>query len=83
MKFNCGPTERQRRQSARDRWCVWHRWFAWFPVRVGPRDCRWLETVERRADEVYEGFFFEFTPDDFRYRAINTTTTTEGDGQHG
>lgn len=26
----------------------WHRWFAWRPVRVGPRDCRWLEYVERK-----------------------------------
>jgi hypothetical protein len=44
MKWDCGPT-------AQERWAAtyeWHRWFAWHPVRVGPRDCRWLEVLERR-----------------------------------
>ena len=25
----------------------WHRWFAWFPVRLVCGDMAWLETVER------------------------------------
>ncbi len=74
MKFDCGPTERERKQAARDRWCTWHRWFAWFPVRVGPRDCRWLEYVERRADYVVSGHIYEFAPFDCKYRALTTTT---------
>lgn len=82
MKFNCGPTEQQRRQAARDRWCVWHRWFAWFPVRVGANDCRWLETVERRAGGAVMGIIREYAPCACTYRAIKLTTT-EGDGQHG
>jgi hypothetical protein len=44
MRFNCGPTAHEKRIARRQ----WHRWFAWFPVRVGSRDCRWLETIERR-----------------------------------
>lgn len=27
----------------------WHAWFAWYPVRVGSTDCRWLEIVERKG----------------------------------
>lgn len=71
MKFNCGPSERQRKQNARDRWCRWHRWFAWFPVRIGENDCRWLEHVERQADGIHgAGLIFEWTPYDFKYRAL-------------
>lgn len=25
-----------------------HLWFAWYPVKVGLRDCRWLERVRRQ-----------------------------------
>ncbi|MBO0129139.1 hypothetical protein [Agrobacterium burrii] len=71
MKFNCGPTQQERRQQVRDRYCVWHKWFAWFPVRVGNHDCRWLETIERKAGAVTSaGLIFEFTPCDFKYRPI-------------
>lgn len=34
----------------------WHPWFAWYPVRVGPGDCRWLETVYRRIDIIGDIF---------------------------
>ena len=40
MKFDCGKTIDEMKD--------WHPWFAWHPVRVGPHDCRWLETIERR-----------------------------------
>ena len=43
MRLNCGPTWEER-IAAKEKW---HRWFAWYPVRVGSGDCRWLETVER------------------------------------
>lgn len=33
-----------------DRLAIWHRWFAWYPVRLGPHDVRWMETVERRLE---------------------------------
>ena len=58
MKFNCGLTreEKDKLREAEDSriWneiynyiTQWHDWFAWYPVRVGSKDCRWLETVER------------------------------------
>lgn len=28
---------------------VWQHWFAWYPVKVGFDDVRWLEMVERRS----------------------------------
>lgn len=77
MKLSCGPdqdTRRQRRrQKARDYWLNWHRWFAWYPVRIKEGDCRWMEFVERKADRVGAfGMIFEWTPYDFSYRALNT-----------
>lgn len=50
MKFDCGETlaEKYERQSQ------WHPWFAWFPVKVGSHDCRWLETVQRRRYVYFE-----------------------------
>lgn len=33
----------------------WHPWFAWHPVRIGPTDVRWLETVERRGQWEWQG----------------------------
>ena len=55
MKFDCGmsPAERRELKKAREqeryeRLTNWHDWYAWFPARVGSRDCRWLEVVERR-----------------------------------
>jgi hypothetical protein len=50
MKFDCGPTLQERwtrRFNARRQW---HPWFAWHPVRTGPRECRWLETLERKGE---------------------------------
>lgn len=49
MKINCGLTGEERRHASRQ----WHDWFAWLPVRVGSRDCRWQEVVERRLVDVY------------------------------
>jgi hypothetical protein len=40
-------------------------------VRIGSNDCRWLETVERRAEGVHSaGLIFEFTPYGFTYRSL-------------
>ncbi len=44
MKINCGPTKQERNKPLTE----WHRHFAWWPVRVSDRDCRWFEHVERR-----------------------------------
>ena len=47
MKFKCGPTVKElyKRKEAMENW---HDHFAWWPVKIGPGDCRWLETVQRR-----------------------------------
>lgn len=47
MKFRCPQPETIAQYRARVQ--AWHPWFAWWPVRVGPNDCRWLEQVARRA----------------------------------
>jgi hypothetical protein len=56
MKFNCGATPEQRaaarEEAAKQRVFKereWHDVFAWIPTRVGPNDCRWLETIECRV----------------------------------
>lgn len=38
MKLDFSPREWK--------WATWRRWFAWYPVRIGKNDCRWLEYVE-------------------------------------
>lgn len=50
MKINCGLTRRDKATALAN----WHDHFAWWPVRVGERDCRWLELVERRAEKGLE-----------------------------
>ena len=30
----------------------WHDWFAWWPIKVGEREWRWLEFVERKGTKV-------------------------------
>jgi hypothetical protein len=52
MKYDCGhPWKVHERALKR-----WHKWFAWRPVKVGRRDCRWLETVERKGTEEQAGY---------------------------
>lgn len=45
MRFDCGLSFSERIDAKSQ----WHTWFAWYPVRVGHRDCRWLERVERKG----------------------------------
>ena len=50
MKFDCGKRSRSLRRELRIRarkW--WHPWYAWYPVRIGKHDCRWLELVWRKG----------------------------------
>ncbi len=42
----------------------WHRWFAWYPARIGDHDCRWLEYIERR--------YCYHISDFWEYRALET-----------
>ena len=61
MKFNCGITWEEKLVARKE----WHRWFAWYPIRLGSRDCRWLETIERSGtyemlSECECGFVYEY-----------------------
>jgi hypothetical protein len=49
MKMNCGPTREERALARHRELKEWHRYFAWRPIRVGRRECRWLETIERKG----------------------------------
>lgn len=45
------------REARSDRLGKWHDWFAWYPVRVGEGDVRWLETVQRAG--AYERVWWD------------------------
>lgn len=45
MKFDCGLSWEEEKALLEE----WHLHFAWLPVRVGNRDCRWLEWVMRKG----------------------------------
>jgi hypothetical protein len=48
VKFDCGETPEARAARVRAESQEWHDVFAWWPVRVGPRECAWLEVVQQR-----------------------------------
>lgn len=75
MKFNCGETVKEAQRRVWSHYCNWHDWFAWRPVRVGHKDCRWLEVVRRKADYVGEGFFVMNAPCGCMYRAKDSVAT--------
>lgn len=56
MKFNCGPTWEEK-LNAREKW---HPWFAWRPIRLGSRDCRWFEYVLRKGRYGYGYWNWEY-----------------------
>lgn len=63
MRFDCSETPKQRYARVTN----WHRWFAWWPTRVGPNDCRWFETIERKGQRWGIPGFCTWT---WQYRAI-------------
>lgn len=58
MKFNCGPTKAEKRAIKEAKLKEWHKKFLWWPRRMGPRDCRWLEYVEYREGWFDEGAYY-------------------------
>lgn len=51
----------QRKCARIDRIENWHRWFAWYPVRVSTWERAWLETVERKGTWWAQlGWTFEY-----------------------
>ena len=70
MKFNCGPTKAEKRDSklkaSYDKnakrvmsLTEWHRVFAWWPVRTIDNVCCWLEYVERSYQNAYVGKYYD------------------------
>jgi hypothetical protein len=71
MKFNCGPTKQERenaRRAERERKKEWHDFFTIIPRQVASRDCRFLETIERKG-------YWDYWEDKmlWEYRAKGTT----------
>jgi hypothetical protein len=48
MMLKCGPSLVQRLESRYRRKRDWHRWFAWYPVRINDGMCIWFEWVEAK-----------------------------------
>lgn len=63
MRWNCdtGKERRYRKWKAKQQW---HRWFAWYPVKVTHGDCRWLETVETKL------YYNRYGDDYWEYRSL-------------
>ena len=62
MKIECGLTLKEQRIANRK----WHKWFAWYPVRVGHREKRWLEYVYRRDNYLASPYCI-----DYEYAALD------------
>ncbi len=56
MRFNCGMTFADRNKYLSE----WHAWFAWYPVMIVSGDCRWLETVQRKATITVQGTLWKY-----------------------
>ena len=54
MKINCGPTPEERNKARHEYLTNWHPFFCLWPRRLGPNDCRWLETIQRK--KTYHSF---------------------------
>lgn len=53
MRFSCGPTRYEENRRLYHKLKEWHKWFAWYPVRLDENQCAWLETIERKYNTVY------------------------------
>ncbi len=56
MNINCSKSVEEKKELRKqkiNRKTKWHQWFAWHPVRVGPKHFQWLEMVERKGDFDY------------------------------
>jgi hypothetical protein len=73
MKFRLGETF----EEERERTCHWHRWFAWYPVRIGKHH-HWLEYVDRRLEWHYSSYADNGWSWSTEYRAIASSSATFG-----
>jgi len=64
MKLNCGDSPETKREKARKQFSLEIKTgikvFAWWPVRIGDNDCRWLEYVNRKLDKADSDDAFNF-----------------------
>lgn len=60
MRFECKKTRG-------DELLFWHKWFAWYPVRIDSETCVWLEFVERRGNVEYNSEGEEYWKFDYRF----------------
>lgn len=68
MKFDCGPPKCVSQYAKKRKMENWHDHFAWWPIRLGQNDCRWLETVQRKYNHWYTYNNYGIYPD---YREKN------------
>jgi hypothetical protein len=67
MKYDCGESWVERRIAALRREFEWHRWFAWYPVRIsGTTDAVWLEYVERRIISNGNPYDYQYYGTEYR-----------------
>lgn len=52
MKFDCGESYKDRETRLSE----WHDFYAIFPTRVGPRDCRCFETIQRKGKRYISAY---------------------------
>lgn len=56
---------------------VWHRWFAWRPVRLEDGTLRWLASIERRIKWGWFNGTNAFLPMETHYREAGRQALTE------
>jgi hypothetical protein len=60
MIINCGPTRAERairRWNERSRrYTQWHRVWVWWPIRISPTECVWMQWIQRKGREVTYGY---------------------------
>ncbi len=63
MKIDCGLSYTEHVEAK----SKWHKYFAWFPVRIVSHDCRWLEVIERKGTYYCGMYDSDWT---YEYRSI-------------
>lgn len=71
MRLSCGLTRQEAEEEFTNYVTKWHKVFAIWPRRVGKKDCRWLEYIERKGSlEKSYGFYSIDYKWVYEYRAI-------------
>lgn len=78
MKFSCGYSPNLKRKTKMvfhniraqkwfKKYTNWHKFYAWYPVRIEEKHCRWLEYVERKAT-LHDGFIGDYYTYEYRIK---------------